>query len=65
MTGEDISEILKDIRDDLGGVRAVVHDVRAEVQDLRSDMNSRFALVEASIRDLAEQFRLFGRLAVK
>ena len=58
MAGGDVTiEILKDIRDDIRGVRSGVHEVRAEVHDLRTDTNKRFALVEASILDLAQQFR--------
>jgi hypothetical protein len=69
MAGGDITiEVLKDIRDDIRGVRsgvheirAEVHDLRTEVQDLRSDTNKRFALVEAAILDLAEQYRFVVR----
>ncbi len=55
MAGADITvEILKDIRDELRGVRSEVHD-------LRSDMNKRFAMVEAAILDVAEQHRFVVR----
>ncbi len=69
MAGTDITvEILKDIRDEIRGVRGEVHDlrtdvndVRSEVHDLRSDTNKRFGLVEAAILDLAEQHRFVVR----
>ena len=69
MAGGDITiEILKDIRDDIRGVKSGVHEVRAEVHglrtevhELRSDTNKRFALVEAAILDLAEQHRFVVR----
>ena len=73
MAGGDITiEILKDIRDDIRGVRSgvrdvrtEVHDLRTEVQDLRTDTNKRFALVEAAILDLSEQFRRVEKLETK
>ena len=62
MAGGDITiEILKDIRDEIRGVRSGVHEVGAEVHELRSDTNKRFALVEAAILDLAEQHRFVVR----
>jgi len=71
MAGDDITiEILKDIRDDIRGVRSEVHelrteirDVRTEVHDLRTDTNKRSALVEAAILDLAEHHRFVVRYA--
>ena len=69
MAGDDVTiEILKDIRDDIRGVRSgvhemgtEVHELRTEVHELRSDTNKRFALVEAAILDLAEQHRFVVR----
>ncbi|HEY7371429.1 MAG TPA: hypothetical protein VIF57_04565 [Polyangia bacterium] len=69
MAGSDITvEILKDIRDDIrgvrtelrteiGGLRSEIGSVHAELRQLRTDTNDRFEAVESVLRDLAEQQR--------
>jgi hypothetical protein len=77
MASSDITvEILKDIRDELRGVRTELRDeirgvrtelsdeirgVRSEVHELRTQTNQRFELVESTLLDLAEQQRFVVR----
>jgi uncharacterized coiled-coil DUF342 family protein len=73
MAGSDITvEILKDIRDEIRGVRTElreeVHGVRGEVRELttevhelRADTNKRFDVVETTLLDLAQQQRFVVR----
>jgi hypothetical protein len=73
MAGSDITvEILKDIRDEIRGVRAEfrteIGGVRGELQQLRSDTNqrldshtARLEMVESVLLDLAEQQRFVVR----
>src|SRR5262245_65974931 len=73
MAGSDITvEILKDIRDEIRGVRTGVQDLRADtndrfrqvetaIVDLRTDTNERSGHIEKAILDLAEQHRFVVR----
>src|SRR5262245_29256137 len=73
MAGSDITvEILKDIRDEIRGVRTEVHDLRSDsnkrfssvetaLLDLRTDTNKRSGVVETALLDLAEQHRFVVR----
>jgi hypothetical protein len=77
MSGSDITvEILKDIRDDIRGVRTElreeIHGVRTELREaihgVRTELGAelrihteRFGVVEAALRDLAEQQRFVVR----
>ena len=73
MAGGDITvEILKDIRDEIRGMRTglgeEIRGVRAEVHELRADANQRLDatnhrldLVETAILDLTEQHRFVVR----
>jgi len=77
MSGSDITvEILKDIRDDIRGVRTElreeIHAVRTELRDAidgaRSDLGAElrihtesFGVVETALRDLADQQRFVVR----
>jgi len=73
MADSDITvEILKDIRDEIRGVRTElggeIRGVRSEVRELRGDANQRLDannqrldLVEATLLDLAEQQRFVVR----
>src|ERR1051325_1165693 len=77
MAGSDITvEILKDIRDDMRGVRTELREelgsVRTEIHQLRTDTNERFETVEIVLRErfetletvrshLAGQQRFVGR----
>jgi hypothetical protein len=55
MASSDVTvEILKDIRDEIRGVRT-------EVRELRSDTNQRLGTVETALLDLAEQQRFVVR----
>ena len=55
MASSDVTvEILKDIRDEIRGVRT-------EVRDLRADTNQRLGTVETALLDLAEQQRFVVR----
>jgi len=73
MAGSDITvEILKDIRDDIRGARTElreeIHGVRTELREEISNVRTelqihteRFGVVEAALRDLAEQQRFVVR----
>jgi len=70
MAGGDVTiEILKDIRDEIRGVRsdlgqeirAVRSELGQEIRGLREDTNQRFHEVETAILDLAEQNRFIVR----
>jgi len=73
MAGSDITvEILKDIRDDIRGARTElreeIHGVRTELREeisgVRTELQihtERFGVVEAALRDLAEQQRFVVR----
>jgi hypothetical protein len=59
MAGSDVTiEILKDIRDEIRGVRS---ELGQEIRGLRDDTNQRFHEVETAILDLAEQNRFIVR----
>ena len=73
MAASDITvEILKDIRDELRGVRTElrdeirgvrteVHDLRTETHEFRTETNERLEQVESAFLDLAEQQRFVVR----
>jgi len=70
MSGSDITvEILKDIRDDIRGVRTELReeihgvrtDLREEIAKLRTDTNERFEEIETVLLDLAQQQRFVVR----
>jgi hypothetical protein len=62
MAGSDITvEILKDIRDDIRGVRS---EFREEIAGVRTELQKhteRFGVVEKALLDLAEQQRFVVR----
>ncbi|HEY5448070.1 MAG TPA: hypothetical protein VIQ54_04935 [Polyangia bacterium] len=62
MAGSDITvEILKDIRDDIRGVRT---EFREEIAGVRTELQKhteRFGMVEKALLDLAEQQRFVVR----
>jgi len=62
MAGSDLAvEILKDIRDEIRGVRT---ELREEIAGVRGELQihtERFGVVEAALRDMAEQQRFVVR----
>jgi len=62
IAGSDLTvEILKDIRDEIRGVRT---ELREEIAGVRGELQihtERFGVVEAALRDMAEQQRFVVR----
>ena len=62
MAGSDVTvEILKDIRDDIRGVRTELREEMAGVRTELQKHTERFVVVEKALLDLAEQQRFVVR----
>jgi hypothetical protein len=62
MAGPDVTiEILKEIRDEMRGVRAEVHGLRVDAGQRIEAVSQRLDLIETTLLDLAGQNRLVVR----